>query len=43
VERAPRGTARLLYSGWLKDNRRDQLKLHRILAIVEGAHDGAGR
>jgi len=30
----------LLYSGWLEDIRRDQMKLHMIRAIMEWAHRG---
>ena len=50
AKRAVRGDAvadvhafadRLLYSGWLEDNRRDQMKLHMIRAIAEWAHGGA--
>ena len=30
---------RLLYDGWLEDNRRDRMKLMMIRAIVEWAQD----
>lgn len=32
---------RLLYDGWLEDNRRDRMKLMMIRAIVEWAQGGA--
>jgi hypothetical protein len=32
---------RLLYDGWLEDNRRDRMKLVMIRAIVEWAQDRA--
>lgn len=32
---------RLLYDGWLEDNRRDRMKLMMIRAIVEWAQDRA--
>ena len=34
---------RLLFSGWMEDNRRDQMKLHIIRAIVEWSQGSAGR